>query len=906
MKRKFLYLLTLLVLILAVAIEAPRLVLSKIKNIAKEQLALNVNFDDFSFNIFTLKAQIDNLTIKDYHTNALLFTDKNIAISLSSKSLIFMYPIIDSIEINSPIINIERFSNGKFNFQKYIPTKKDERPNLNAKKSLFQIKNITIKGGALNIKDEILKLNESFTRINLTACNISNLDTDTDKPIDANLSFVALGGKFTINSKLKPFKNERQFNAKIKIDSIPLAKFTTFLPKDINKLTGDFSCDATIDTDIGIKTKVGITGLIDIKNLISTIQKQIITSSNIALSIDTVVAENLNDSAKIDIKAKEIGLNANNLTFIDKSKRNEFKLASDNISLKLKNISNKGKDDMSISGIATLTKNSTISIDGNVSLAEKSANILLEAKKISLLPIKTLEILPPKIELANGFAYMKGSFIGSLENNKTTVSYKGRAGIEKLSLYDKTKNTQILSLENLNLSGIDINSAKNSIKLASINVDGIKTFIIIDKQKKLNLAELFEQNTTATAKSGDVKKKSTLSPSVSIGAIVVQNGTITFVDDHIAPNFKAYLSGLSGRVTSLRLNKNELSKIELIGTFNNQGKIDIKGLLVPNPKNFYLNIKSDIKDIGMPAFSSYTGKYIGYNIDSGTLGLELNYNVVGKELSLDNQISLFGFNLGKEIDSPNAVKLPYNLAIAILKDSNNNIHIELPVEGKTDDPQIRSGKVIWKLISQLITKIVTAPFKFIGSLFDGGEEMGYVEFDYGRSIITAVENEKLLKIIKVLKQKPTLKVQIEGFVDGEKDYEALRNLEFHKKLAIQKLKEQKKPLDLWMNTKIEPSEFDKYLLAAYKVEKFAKPTNMLGFDKSIPSEDMKNLILTHIDIGEKQMLELSNKRAETIKKFIISNGIDPARVSLTQAKMAAPEQKEKIKNSRVDIKFVIK
>ncbi len=89
--------------------------------------------------------------------------------------------------------------------------------------------------------------------------------------------------------------------------------------------------------------------------------------------------------------------------------------------------------------------------------------------------------------------------------------------------------------------------------------------------------------------------------------------------------------------------------------------------------------------------------------------------------------------LGEHVDSPNAVNLPLDLAIALLKDSSGRIDIGLPVSGDLNDPQFSYGHLIWKALVNLLTKIVTSPFRALGSLFGGGEEQqDIIVFDPGK------------------------------------------------------------------------------------------------------------------------------------------------------------------------------
>lgn len=57
-----------------------------------------------------------------------------------------------------------------------------------------------------------------------------------------------------------------------------------------------------------------------------------------------------------------------------------------------------------------------------------------------------------------------------------------------------------------------------------------------------------------------------------------------------------------------------------------------------------------------------------------------------------------------------------------LQDRQGQIDLNIPVSGSLDDPEFSVGGIIVKVIVNLISKAVTAPFALIGSMF-GGEDM---------------------------------------------------------------------------------------------------------------------------------------------------------------------------------------
>src|SRR5256885_2602453 len=142
--------------------------------------------------------------------------------------------------------------------------------------------------------------------------------------------------------------------------------------------------------------------------------------------------------------------------------------------------------------------------------------------------------------------------------------------------------------------------------------------------------------------------------------------------------------------------------------------------------------------------------------------------------------------LGEQVESPGAMKLPLDLALAILPDADGRIDIALPVRGNVDNPEFNYGHVIWEALVTVIKRVATAPFRALGALFGGGrggEKLEAIEFEPGRDVVLPPEREKLKHVGEVLGKRPQLKLTVHGGYDAKLDGEALRALRVRHGLA---------------------------------------------------------------------------------------------------------------------------
>jgi uncharacterized protein involved in outer membrane biogenesis len=276
---------------------------------------------------------------------------------------------------------------------------------------------------------------------------------------------------------------------------------------------------------------------------------------------------------------------------------------------------------------------------------------------------------------------------------------------------------------------------------------------------------------------------------VNVRRVRIDNGKLDFADLSLRPQFGAKIHELSGVITGLASNRNTRSQIELDGRVDEFGSARIRGELNPFAPRDNTDVNVVFKNVDMVSASPYAMKFAGYKIAEGKISLDLKYRVKDSQLNGDNQVVIDKLTLGERVDSPDALKLPLELAIAILKDSDGRIDLGVPVTGNMNDPQFSYGAVIWKAIGNVLTRIVTAPFRALGSLFGvSGEKMEAVDFDPGSSKLLPPEREKLKQISQVLAKRNQLKLVAPAQYSEAADGAALRvrlvRLEVNKRAGI--------------------------------------------------------------------------------------------------------------------------
>jgi hypothetical protein len=119
--------------------------------------------------------------------------------------------------------------------------------------------------------------------------------------------------------------------------------------------------------------------------------------------------------------------------------------------------------------------------------------------------------------------------------------------------------------------------------------------------------------------------------------------------------------------------------------------------------------------------------------------------------------------------------LPVRLGVALLKDLEGKIVIDVPVQGNMNDPSFKVSKVVWRVIGNLLTKAAVSPFALIGSMFGGGgDELAFQEFAPGSAVLRPEETKKLETMVKAMTNRPGLSVELQGSYDPAADAQALK------------------------------------------------------------------------------------------------------------------------------------
>jgi uncharacterized protein involved in outer membrane biogenesis len=562
---------------------------------------------------------------------------------------------------------------------------------------------------------------------------------------------------------------------------------------------------------------------------------------------------------------------------------------------------------------SALNKSATISAQAQVTLPDAAVKSHLELTGFDL------PVLQPYVARYTGLALLSGRLgtQADLErdaNGHMTVT--ADADVQRFRTVDDELRKDFIKWDRLTVSGIRYQSEPASLSIHSVRAQAPYARVIVDANRHVNIAEALKAAgsksepapTAAPApkvtKAASTTRTADLPPPahasampLSIGTVVISNGSANYADQWIQPNFAIGIQELNGTIDGLSSNPTSRAKIELKGSVDRYAPAHIWGETNLLSETTYTDISMSYHGIDLVGVTPYSGRFAGYKIDKGKLTVDLKYHIEDRKLTASHHIVVDQLQLGEKVNSPDAVSLPLKLAVSLLKDRNGVIDLDLPVTGSLDDPQFRIGPIIWKVFVNLLEKAVTAPFSLLGSLFGGGDQVNVIEFVPGSAVLDQTAHTRLDSVTKALDARPGLELDIPNSYSTATDGPALADQQLQSQLR----KRAAAADDAALPT--DPAAVFNLLLAQYREElgakgplppattalTTAKKSKGVTIDYAPATAELRTALLERIKITDTDLQALGTRRARAVQDVLLhGTNIDPVRIFLINGQAPAP------------------
>ncbi|NOQ16139.1 MAG: DUF748 domain-containing protein [Methyloprofundus sp.] len=553
-----------------------------------------------------------------------------------------------------------------------------------------------------------------------------------------------------------------------------------------------------------------------------------------------------------------------------------------------------------------VNKKGKINISGSSVLEPFSTDLNIAISQIAISTFEPYINQFARLDVVNGNFNTKGKLAVALVKDELDLNYKGQVSVKKLHTRDHVLNQDFLNWQELRLNGLDFNLQPGKLNIKSIDLDKLYARVTIKKDKTTNIDDVIISAKPSKKPVKKVKAKPAAKNSsafaYNIGEINIRAGESDFSDYSLILPFVVKLNDLDGDIDGVTSNQKTKTKVDIKGKVFDLSPIDIKGAFTPNLDD--LDIGMHFRSLPLPFLSPYMVEFTGNKIEKGKMSLDLMYKVEDKKLTATNDLQIDQLELGEHVDSPNAVDLPLGLAIALLKDKDGKITINMPLQGSMDDPDFSVGPLVLDTFVNLLVKVAASPFSAIGSLLNSDEDFSVVSFVPGSAELSAEELHKIAELSTALVQKPKLSLEVKGGAYTNQDWPAMKEQALLDQLKKIRSAELKKEGEIKLAEYIELSE-DEYerLLADLFIKTFPElgKRSLFGTPKLI-HEDMgefnvvaKNMLSGMIKPDQHKLRILALTRARNIARHIVQEGgVEQGRIFILDGDVALNAEDNKI------------
>jgi uncharacterized protein involved in outer membrane biogenesis len=478
-------------------------------------------------------------------------------------------------------------------------------------------------------------------------------------------------------------------------------------------------------------------------------------------------------AARWSVKLGKTAIERGALHIEDQQKATPVRLDLDGMTIEATGISNNAGMPIAVSAAANASGGGRISLRGTLVPSPFSLDCKSSLASIALIPFRPYTDSVQGLTLAGGNLGFDGRMLFSSEQ---PYLIEGDGVVNALEFLD-TANQRLLGCTTAALHEVHLDGSSSRFRIRRVDVDGMYANVEIDKQRNLNLSAIGSPSGT---NENDNKG------SIDIGVINVRNGTIDYRDDSLVLPFATAISAATGTISDFSTTGEAASTVRLEGEVADHGSMRAEGTLRAADPFAGTDLSVRFKSIPMPKLTPYFAEFAGYEIERGSLDLDLHYRIVDRKLAGDHRVLATDMTLGKKMGGTKA-GFAVRLAVALLKDRDGRIALQVPIEGNVDSPEFNYRAVFWQAVKTILGNVAKSPFRALGrSMGVDAENLELVSFDPGTATFVPNETEKLGKIAGELAARPELTLEIEGRYDPELDAAEMKRAKVESLIAVRR------------------------------------------------------------------------------------------------------------------------
>ena len=387
-------------------------------------------------------------------------------------------------------------------------------------------------------------------------------------------------------------------------------------------------------------------------------------------------------------------------------------------------------------------------------------------------------------ELLSGRVGSKGKVAGGIDPKKGFwTKFAGDLEARTMALKETVTGSTPLKWEAVQVRGVEAGYGPTAVAVKSVDIRGARIDLVISENGELSVSEVKKRLDARPPQDSQPPSASPASAPaagptqghpipIRVDSIVLADGSIALTDHRLRPAYTVTVERIQGTVKGISSSTKAPAPIEIGAAVRGGGAVTIKGAIDLFDPGRATDLKLGLQKAEIPPLSPFSVHYLGYPVTKGHSDVGLDYKVKDQHLKGSNHVVTQDLTLGDKVAGEGKVNLPIKLGVSLLTDKEGRITLDVPVEGRLDDPKFGVGTAIGGVVSGLIK----SPFRLLGKIGGGkeGEDLGYVEFPAGSAVLEPASAERLRTLANALKERPELRIVVPGAWDDAADGTALR------------------------------------------------------------------------------------------------------------------------------------
>ncbi|HEY9118152.1 MAG TPA: DUF748 domain-containing protein, partial [Marinobacter sp.] len=420
----------------------------------------------------------------------------------------------------------------------------------------------------------------------------------------------------------------------------------------------------------------------------------------------------------------------------DEQLQTEAALSLRKLNVSVGEISHQLEEPVNYKAEATLEEGGRLVFNGQATLAPFTLEAGISGSGVALSQFGAYISELANLDVRDGRLNMDGNLDLDQQQDPLTGTFSGTGEVTSLDVRLADSDERLVAWQNLRLEPVEYNVAPGRLEIGTVTLAGPTVNVVRNTNGVHNLERIIP-----SAQDGEPSAEGE-EPSAQgeepqfifrIGQLMLEEGAVSYTDRTMDPAFTTRFDQLRGSVTGLSNISPQQGKVSVQGRVGDVASMTLDGSLGTLGTEATSELKLTMENLSLPMLSPYFGRYLGYSVDSGKLNLDLDYKFSGSQLDAGNSVVMNRLELGEPVPSDDAISAPVKLGLALLRDRNGVIDINLPISGDLDSPDFNVGQVVMRTFVNLVAKAATSPFSMLGSIADmaglSGEDLGRIRFE---------------------------------------------------------------------------------------------------------------------------------------------------------------------------------